>query len=199
MDLIFDGKIFKQFRNSIYYLSKNGEVFSMYTKRIIKCLIRNTRGKQYKYVDVWNEKTGKQQHINVHRMVYIAWRGEIPNGVQVNHKNDDSLDNRLENLYIGVQQDNIFDCINNGHRVGNVFYLTILDKKINQVMTFCPASDFIEYCGHSSKNGSVSKFFNKNWFNKRYEIVEFKKVSNLEEYKSLRSVTTTPDECREVG
>lgn len=194
--LIINETIFKRYKNTIYYLSRDGEVYSSYAKKIIKGNLRNIKGKYYRYIDVWNSEKGRQQHTLLHRMMYETWAAPLKEGEQVNHINDDSLDNRIENLYAGSQKENIEDCFQNNHRVGHIFYLTILDKEVNEVMTFCPAYKFIEYSGHSNKSGSLNKFFNKNWFKKRYEIIEFKSVNSLNEYKS---VTTTEDECTLVG
>ena len=81
-------------------------------------------------------------------------------------------------------------------RVGNVFYLTLFDKLLNKVISFCPARNFIAYSGHTNKSGSLNKFFSKHWFKKRYEILEFKRIKNLDE---LKGVTTNGDECNHVG
>ena len=69
------------------------------------------------------------------------------------------------------------------------------DKEKNKLLTFCPAKNFIKYSGHSNKSGNLNKFFSKNWFKKRYNIVEFKRIKNKEE---LKSVTTMSDECNSV-
>ena len=195
MDLIINNMILKQFRDTIYFVSQNGDVYSTYSKKFIKPLLRNTNGKIYAYIDIYDSESKKQKHFNIHKIVWIAWVGEIANNEQINHKNDNSLDNRLCNLYLENQQQNITDYIDNNHRVGNIFYLTIYDKFTNKILTFCPAIEFATYCGHSSTNGSVNKFFNKKWFKQRYEILEFKNINNLLDYKS---VTTMADECKPV-
>lgn len=115
--------------------------------------------------------------------------------MQINHKDDNSLNNNYLNLYAGTQKDNIRDCITNKHRVGGMYYLTIFDKKTDEVLTFCPANKFIEYCKHSCVNGCIKRFFKRNWFKKRYEILEYKRIDNLSHFKS---VTTMTDECRSV-
>ena len=195
MEIIINNQVHKQYRNTIYYASENGDIYSEYSKKYIKGISRKINNKEYAYIDVFNDKTHKQQHTNVHKIVWTAWNGEIPDGYQINHKNDNGLDNRLDNLYIGNQKENIQDCIKNGHRVGNVFYLTVYDKEKNKILTFCPAKNFIKYSGHSNKSGSLNKFFNKHWFKKRYEIIEFKRIDNLSEYQN---VTTMGDECSPV-
>lgn len=194
-DIIINSTIFKRYRNSIYYVSQFGDVYSTYSKKILKPLERLSKGKLYYYIDVRNPETNKVQHTNIHKMVWIAWNGEIPNGYQINHINDNSIDNRLSNLYVGTQKENISDCELNNHRVGNCFYLTVYDNQIDRVLTFCPAKDFIDYSGHPNKSGSLNKFFNKNWFKKRFDILEFKNINNLSEYQN---VTTMGDECNPV-
>lgn len=195
MNLIINNMILKQFRDTIYFVSQNGDVYSTYSKKFIKPLLRNANGKIYAYIDIYDSEAKKQKHFSIHKIVWITWIGEIANGEQINHKNNNSLDNRLCNLYLGSQQQNITDCINNNHKDANIFYLTIYDKFTNKILTFCPAIEFAKYCGHSSANGSVNKFFNKNWFKQRYEILEFKNINNLLDYKS---VTTMADECKPV-
>ena len=191
--IIFNGKEFKQYRyNPNYFVSCDGEVFSNFSKKIIKNGVRG-KEKQYYSVDITIDHS--QKHIPVHKIVYDTWVRKLEPNEQVNHRDDNSFNNNASNLYVGTQKENIQDCINNNHRVGNVFYLTIYDKKINKTLTFCPASNFIKYCGHSNKSGCLNKFFNKQWFKKRYEIIEFKKINNLQEY---RSATTKGDECSPV-
>ena len=189
--IIINGKQFKQTTISDkYYVSNDGEVYSDWSQKIIKGNIFIKDNKQYRRVDI------KKKHYAVHRLVFETWVRPLHAGEQVNHKDDNSLNNHVDNLYAGTQKDNIKDCIKNMHRVGNVFYLTVYDKKTNTTLTFCPANKFIEYCGHSNKSGNLNKFFNKHWFKKRYDIIEFKHIGNLENYKS---VTTNSDECRNVG
>lgn len=192
--IIINKEVFKRISDT-YYISLDGKVYSTYSRKIIKTLYRLTSNgtKKYAYVDI--SFNGKQKHMPIHRLVYSAWIGSIPDGMQVNHKDDNSLNNKYTNLYAGSQKSNIEDCISNGHRVGNIFYLTVYDKKANKTVTFCPAGDFISYSGHTNKSGCLNKFFNKNWFKKRYDILEFKRINNLDE---LKGVTTMGDECSPV-
>ena len=191
--IIYNNEEYAQYKDTIYSASKDGKIYSNYVKRNIKPLIRKARGKEYYYIDIYDKEEQKQKHVPVHRIVYIAWQGDTEE--QVNHINDNSLDNRLENLYAGTQKENISDCIQNEHRVGQVFYLTLFDKRKQQTVTFCPAKDFILYSGHSCQNGCLSRVFSRKWFQSRYEIIEYKKINNLSE---LKSVTTKGDECNPV-
>lgn len=176
-----------------YYVSKKGKVYSTISRKIIRGSICHIKGKNYYRVDIKTEKWRK--HFYVHKLVFETWVHPLQNGEQVNHKDDNSLNNDIENLYAGTQKDNIQDCIKNQHRVGGIYYFTVYDKQNEKVITFCPASDFIEYCQHPCGNKSIKRYFKRNWFKERYEIIDYKRVPNLD---FLKSVTTIPDECKEV-
>ena len=190
-----NNKEFKVYdKNPKYFISKDGDVYSSYSKKILKKLIRKvSHNKQYYYVDIWVD--GKQRHMNIHRLVWYVWVESISMEEQINHINDNSFDNRLENLYKGTQKENIADCFRNENRVGAIKYLKVFDKKANKEISFVPANKFIEYCGHSSKSGSVKKFFNKLWFKKQYTILEYRNIIDLND---LKSGTTMADECKPV-
>ena len=164
-EIIIDNKILKQYDDN-YFISEYGEVYSLYSKKFLKHQI-DCDG--YHRVDIHSK------HIKVHKLVYITWIGNIKREEQINHKDDNKNNNHYSNLYAGSQKENIQDCIKNNHRIGNIHYLTIYDKKENKVLTFCPASEFIQYSGHSCANGSVKRMFTRNWFKTRYEIIDYNK------------------------
>lgn len=129
-----DGKTFKQFRDTQYYCDDLGNIYSNFSKRILKPMLRGPKNKKYHYVDI-NFGEG-QKHCMVHRIVYETWKGEIPKDLYVLHKDDNSLNNAVENLYLGTQKENIADCKNNNHRVGHTWILTLYDKKKNKKLPF---------------------------------------------------------------
>lgn len=49
----------------------------------------------------------KKRHYLVHYLVMLAFVGERPEGMQVNHKNAKKIDNRLSNLEYCTRQENI--------------------------------------------------------------------------------------------
>lgn len=51
-------------------------------------------------------RNGKYSHLAVHRAVWEAFNGPIPKGLEVNHKNLNRADNRLENLELVTHQQN---------------------------------------------------------------------------------------------
>lgn len=177
-EIIINEKLLKKYDDN-YYVGEYGDVYSLYSRKFLK---HNIDKDGYHRVDIHSK------HVKIHKLVYLTWIGKIENGKQINHKDDNKNNNHYSNLYTGTQQQNIQDCIKNNHRQGNIWYLTIYDKQTKRCVTFCPASDFIVYSGHSCMNKSVKRMFNKNWFKKRYEIIDYKK----------KSVTTMGDECSPV-
>lgn len=189
-EFIFDGELFKQTKISKkHYVSASGKVFSLRAKGIIRGDVFYSGTKKYLRISI------KRKHYFIHRLVFETWVRPLLESEQVNHKDDNSMNNSIDNLYAGTQKDNIRDCFNNGNRIGNIWYLTVLDKETDSVKTFTPASDFISYCGHPCRNQSVKRMFTRNWFKARYEILEYRHISTKLE---LESVTTMGDECSPV-
>lgn len=190
--IFIDNKEYREY-NKNYYISGMGEVYSLKSHKILKPLLNKARGKEYLYVDIY--ENGIKKHKKIHRLVYQTWIDKLNEDEQVNHKDDNSLNNNYHNLYKGTQKQNIEDCKKNNNRIGYLYKLILFDKKNNNKIIFCPAKKFIEYSGQNSNNGSIKKFFNKNWFKERYEIIEYKRIKNKNEYES---VTTKGDECSPV-
>lgn len=88
----------------LYQISNLGNVRSLnynHTKQS-KIIKPNTN----RYLQVTLCQNGRLQYLAIHRLVYETFVGEIPEGMQVNHINEDVKDNRLENL-------NLMDCKTN--------------------------------------------------------------------------------------
>lgn len=58
------------------------------------------------YLSVSLCKNGKQKNYLVHRLVWMAFHGVIPEGMQINHINEVVWDNRLENLELVTCKEN---------------------------------------------------------------------------------------------
>jgi hypothetical protein len=187
------GITYKQFKDTKYYCSKDGKIYSDFSQKILKPLIKNIGNKQYYYIDI-NFGNG-QKHYPIHKIVYETWIGQIDNNLFVLHKDDNSLNNNIDNLYLGTQQQNIKDCQNNNHRIGNTWILTVYDKEKKETVTFCPAKEFITYSEHSCKNGGIKRVFTRNWFKQRYDIIDYYLCKSLDIKKG---VTTMGDECSPV-
>lgn len=88
---------FKHYKNPKYLVGNYGTVISLKTKDTIGTL------SEYGYRNCFID--GKWRA--VHRMVYETFIGEIPAGMEINHRNMIRRDNRLENLELVTRMENI--------------------------------------------------------------------------------------------
>ena len=116
----------------------------------------------YLYVDLW--KDGNRKRVFVHRLVWVAFNGPIPDCMQVNHINEDKTDNRLENLNLMTCKENnnwgtrnriISEKMTNGKRSKWVIKLSLN----NEILHFYPSTAQVEReLGYDST--SISKCCN---------------------------------------
>lgn len=158
-----------------YYVSCDGDVYSTYSHKHLK---HNIDCDGYHRVDIHG------RHTKVHKLVYLTWREFIADGTQVNHLDDNKDNNHYTNLYAGTQKENIADCKRNNHRCGNVFNLTIRDKETGEISTYKRINDFIKTTGHTCANGSITHIMHRNWFVKKYEILN---MERCRDYRKLIS------------
>lgn len=103
-----------------YYVDVKGNVYSRWVNKGLHGLVLENNYKKLK--PKVNAKSGhhsislgrKHQKL-IHRLAYEAIIGPIPEGLVVRHLNDIPSDNRIENLALGTQSDNMLDCVRNGH------------------------------------------------------------------------------------
>lgn len=58
------------------------------------------------YMKVTLSKEGKMKSVEVHRLVYEAFNGKVPYGMQVNHIDEDRHNNKLTNLNLLTPEEN---------------------------------------------------------------------------------------------
>lgn len=85
-----------------YKVSDEGQVYSMKSKRLLTI---SDHGDGYKTVAL--KKEGKPKHPFVHRLVYEAFVSLIPKGYEVNHKDENKSNNRLDNLELLTHWENV--------------------------------------------------------------------------------------------
>ena len=61
--------------------------------------------RKYLHVDLWNERI--EHHRPIHALVLLTFVGPRPSGLQINHRNGDKHDNRLENLHYCTASENV--------------------------------------------------------------------------------------------
>lgn len=101
-----------------YQVSDYGRVKSLLTDKIL-------RGDSHRYTQVVLCKDGIKTHKLVHRLVWEAFKGHIPQGMQINHMNEIKTDNRLINLSLTTIKENC----NWGTRNKRLSEVQLNDKK----------------------------------------------------------------------
>jgi len=92
-----------------YEASTFGQIRACNTGRILKLHVRKKGPSGPYYVRVGLYRERKQFHLHVHRLVLEAFVGTRPAGRQCRHLNGDPIDNRLENLAWGTDEENFAD------------------------------------------------------------------------------------------
>jgi hypothetical protein len=87
-----------------YYISNLGRVYSAKVNRLLKF---GTTRKVNGYYIAHFSKDNKAKCFLVHRLVYETFVGKVPDGLQINHKDEDKHNNRLDNLEVVTPSENI--------------------------------------------------------------------------------------------
>ena len=93
-----------KFRNfEKYEVFEDGRIWSYKTKRFLKPITMKNG-----YQRVWlSDNEGNIKMYLIHRVVYEAVSGEeIPDGMQINHRNEDKTSNFFENLELMTAKEN---------------------------------------------------------------------------------------------
>lgn len=132
-----------------YFITEDGRVWSQKQKWIArhghfkpsnKWLKPIFCGRGYKNVFLWKEKVGIRKRI--HRLVAVAFIPNPNNFKEVNHKNGDKGDNRVENLEWCSHKDNI----RHAHRTGLCNVKPKIDiETVNKIFEMYKADNTLYY------------------------------------------------------
>lgn len=102
-----------------YFVSTDGKVFSQWVNKGVHGLVKENTLKEIKGSKQSSGHRSVQfgresKKLLVHRIVYETFVGSIGRGLVIRHLNDIPDDNRLDNLKIGTQKENMKDAMKNG-------------------------------------------------------------------------------------
>lgn len=92
-----------------YEVSSMGDVRNKETGRVLKPMITGSRRSGARRAKV-RFSTTPRQDFDVAHLVLVAFVGPRPKGAVALHANDDSLDNRADNLRWGTHSNNALQC-----------------------------------------------------------------------------------------
>lgn len=84
-----------------YVVSNDGQVFSKKRKKLLT-ITESRNG--YKCVTLTQDN--KNYRLSIHRLVYETFVGVIPDGYEVNHKDENISNNKLDNLELLTHREN---------------------------------------------------------------------------------------------
>ena len=148
----------------LYQVSDLGRVKSLNYRRTGKEQILKPAKDKNGYLQVHLCNDGEDKVLLVHRLVWIAFNGPIPEGYEVNHINENKQDNRLENLNLlshkantnwGTRNERAREKLTNGKCSKWVIKLSLN----NEILHFYPSTMQVEReLGYSQ--GHISKCCN---------------------------------------
>jgi HNH endonuclease len=84
------------FLGAEYYATEDGKIFTNYRGKL-KEFKQQTNSKGYRHGRFVSSE-GDQRHHTVHRLIYRAFVGEIPDGLHIDHIDGDPSNNNVTNL-----------------------------------------------------------------------------------------------------
>lgn len=90
---------------SKYLISTDGQIYSIVSDKLIVPGNKNNIKNSYLVATLYDDE-GKARFMLVHRLVYMAHKGEIPKGLQVNHKDENKENNHIDNLELMTNKEN---------------------------------------------------------------------------------------------
>jgi len=166
-----DGEILKdvpiEAYKDYYYISNLGRCISKQTGKSIGS--KNSSG--YMTVQLCNNCV--HEHYYIHRLVFMAFGGNHPEGNVVDHISGDKLNNKLTNLRSVTQSENIKNAHvtnpNMSKRYQNIIQMVDLDGNLHEFNNTEEAATFIGYT-----TSSVRKYLKKKQKHSKGYIFKFK-------------------------
>lgn len=103
-------------------------------------LLKPSKNKTHSYYSVVLSKKGKRKSCLIHRLVWLAFNGPIPEGFEINHKDENSFNNNLVNLNLLSHKDNINWGTHNERVIASRKKPVVQLSKNNEIIHFYPSA-----------------------------------------------------------
>lgn len=128
-----------------FWTSAHGGHFKTTPEKLLKPSLVGTFTK-YKYVVFANNNYRRK--FLVHRLVYEAFNGKIPDGYTIDHIDQNPLNNNIDNLQCITKQENIAKAENHTSRYPKSYL--VIDVETSEQWKFVNAEAASEFLGVSS-------------------------------------------------
>jgi hypothetical protein len=92
----------------MYSVTVDGQVYSHHRNRFIRQTVRTYNGSGYHRVGLLTSSSPKKyKYYYVHQLVMLTFVGPCPEGLEIDHINLDTSNNRLSNLRYVTHRENI--------------------------------------------------------------------------------------------
>lgn len=167
IDMVNAGRVRRiNLQGTIFYVSDEADVWSevYYTdnRKIARIIERKCSPVDNVYKRVhYHDREGKSQGILTHRLVWLAFNGEIPHGMEIDHIDQNRHNNRLDNLQLLTHSEN----------VSKARYIGTYSRCLRPVRISIPGTDFYqdfasiaEAARHlNAKPNHLGRAVNKGW------------------------------------
>ncbi len=124
-----------------YKIDEQGNVLSIRTGKTLK-------PSEGRYKTITFSVNGEKKTYRVHRLVYESYKGEIPEGKVINHKDGNTYNNSLSNLECVTQKENIDHAYETGLNYKCPFGLDSFNFK-GEVLVYKNGEYLLSLFGHS--------------------------------------------------
>ena len=96
------------FRN--YYSKKRGHNIKEIKPRVMTHKLKYGKGKSYAYVKLDIKRLNNVQkriHVGLHKVIYAWYKGEVPFEYDVDHVDNNGLNNNIDNLQLLTHRENV--------------------------------------------------------------------------------------------
>lgn len=163
-------KIWKPIKNyeGIYEVSNHGEIKSLSRKGVVNDRLLKLTKDSNGYIYAILSKNGKSKQVALHRILYQTFKGDLLDGLVVDHIDNNKLNNSLNNL----QQISIRENASKDRGIGTSKYLGVcLDKRRNKWRATIYDGKKRKHIGYYKTEIDASKAYN---FEKELLLKELK-------------------------
>ena len=132
------------------------------------------------YQRVWFNVNGRRHGSQVHRLVWEAFNGSIPDGMQINHINSDRSNNLLSNLELVTTQQNTKHGVLHGNKTNRTGFIGV-KKQGNRYEAYAhePQTHKTIHIGSYDTRTEAARAYNAYIIERGWHLPPYEKAINV--------------------